>query len=160
MKDFEKIYKLYFKDVFLYLKSLTRDESLAEELTAETFFKAMKALSTFRDEVDIRIWLCQIAKNTYFSYLKKQKQFIPIDEVTVASDINVEKTVSNKIVSEAIHHYLHQLEEPYKEVFYLRVFANLSFKQIATLFQRNENWACVTYYRARKKVKEKMEEYL
>lgn len=80
-EKFEKIYVRYFNDVFLFLKKLSKDESIAEEITSETFFKAMRSIETFRGETDIRVWLCQIAKNCYFSHLKKQQKIIDIDEV-------------------------------------------------------------------------------
>ena len=73
-EEFEKIYRRYFSDVFLFLKKLSKDEGLAEEITSETFFKAMRSIDAFRGDTDIRVWLCQIAKNCYFSHLKKQQE--------------------------------------------------------------------------------------
>lgn len=162
MTDFEKVYKAYFMDVFRYLKKLTRDEHLAEEITSETFFKAMKSLHSFRGDCDIRVWLCQIAKNCYFSYLKKHHKSIPIDYLE-AIDFSGQTAPAEESILEHsdalhIHTLLHNLAEPYKEVFMLRVFGELSFKQIGKIFGKTENWACVTYHRARTKIKESMEE--
>ncbi len=157
-EEFEKIYIRYFNDVFLFLKKLSKDEGIAEEITSETFFKAMRSLDTFRGEVDIRVWLCQIAKNSYFSYLKKQRKIVDIDDIECIDD---KETVEEQLLSRSdameIHRLLHNLEEPYKEVFMLRVFGELRFKQIADIFQKTENWACVTYHRARKKMIMQME---
>ena len=71
--EFEQIYSTYFKSVYHYIRMLSGDEHLAEEITSETFFKAMKSIGDFRGECDMRVWLCQIAKNAYYSYLKKNK---------------------------------------------------------------------------------------
>lgn len=161
-KEFEQIYMRYFQDVFLFLRRLSGDEHIAEELTSETFFKAMRSIDAFRGECDIRVWLCQIAKNCYYSLQKKQQHTVSVDEwesldVAQHTDSMEEQAVSQ---SEAmlIHKLLHELPEPYKEVFMLRVFGELSFGQIGDLFQKTENWACVTYHRARKKIIRRMEE--
>lgn len=159
MTDIENLYRQYFTDVYLYIKSLSHDQSVAEELTSETFFKALKALDGFRGDCDIRIWLCQIAKNTYYTYLKKQGSTVPLEEVSECiSDECIENNFVSRDTSEVIHKCIHELSEPYKEIFTLRVFAELSFKQIAALFGKTENWACVTYHRAKTKIKEYMEE--
>jgi RNA polymerase sigma-70 factor (ECF subfamily) len=151
--EFEDTYNAYFKDVYLYICSLSGDQHLAEDITAETFIKAMKAIDSFKGNCDIRVWLCQIAKNSYFSYLRKNRKFVDLEKLPERAD---EHDVAEMI---AAAEALHNLNEPYKEVFTLRVFGELSFKQIANLFGKSENWACVTYHRARKKIKERMEGY-
>lgn len=157
-EEFEKIYVRYFNDVFLFLKKLSKDESIAEEITSETFFKAMRSIDAFRGETDIRVWLCQIAKNCYFSHLKKQQKIIDIDEVEFTDNKStIEEQILNQSDAMQIHRLLHDLAEPYKEVFMLRVFGELSFKQIADIFQKTDNWACVTYHRARNKILSQME---
>ena len=160
MTDFEDVYRRYFKDVYLYVKALSGDDGIAEEITSETFFKALKSLNSFKGNCDIRVWLCQIAKNSYFSYLKKRKRFI---EEKAFEDIQEPNSFEKKLEQEdsalRIHHILHNLPEPYKEVFCLRTFGELSFQQIAEVFDKNANWACVTYHRAKKKIQEQMEDY-
>lgn len=159
MNEFENIYNTYFKDVFLYLKSLSQNDDIAEEITAETFFKAMKSLDSFQGTCDIRVWLCQIAKNTYLSYLRKHKRKVQIDQIEETTDpFDFVEFISDAKDSMEIHQILHCLNEPYKEVFMLRVFGELTFRQIANLFNKNENWACVTYHRARMKIKKKLED--
>ena len=149
-EEFEKIYVKYFNDVFLFLKRLSKDEGIAEEITSETFFKAMRSIDSFRGETDIRVWLCQIAKNCYFSHLKRQQKFVDLNDLEIASNKDtLEEQILNRNDAMRIHHLLHDLAEPYKEVFMLRVFGELSFKQIADIFQKTDNWACVTYHRAR-----------
>lgn len=158
MEQFEEVYNKYFHDVFSYLRGLTLNETLAEELTEETFFKAMLALNRFREDCDIRVWLCQIAKNCYFTHYKKQKKFQP----EVVLDLAVEqedfdKMLVNKEEAYQIHQILHNLPEPYKEVFSLRVFGELSFQKIGLLFAKSEHWACVTFHRAKQKIQKEME---
>lgn len=159
--EVEKIYSLYFKDVYRYIRKLSGDEHIAEEIAADTFFKAMKVLDSFRGECDIRVWLCQIAKNCYLSYLKKYERSDTItDDVLFHikdSRTNIEEDVIRQDEAYQIKKILHDIEEPYKEVFMWRVFCDLNFKQIGQIFGKSENWACVTYHRARSKIKERLE---
>lgn len=156
MEEFEKIYNDYFPDVYLYIKSLSNDEHVAQDITSETFIKAIKAIEDFNGNCDIRVWLCQIAKNSYFSYLRKNKKLEYVDQFKEQeAGFDIDKAFLSVETSIEIHEILHSLEEPYKEVFSLRTFGELSFKQIGSLFQKNENWACVTYHRARKKIQSK-----
>jgi RNA polymerase sigma-70 factor (ECF subfamily) len=154
--EFEEVYQQYFKDVFQYSLALCKDETLAEELTQQTFFKALEGIDGFNGTCKIRVWLCQIAKNTYFSMLKKEKR----DEANCQAEEPVDDTLEQKLVNRdtafQIHKQLHHLEEPYKEVFTLRLFGELSFAQIAELFEKTESWARVTYHRAAIKLKENM----
>lgn len=158
MTELENLYRAYFQDVYLYILSLSKNEHIAEDITSETFIKAIKSIDTFKGDCDIRAWLCQIAKNCYFSYLRKNKKIILTGTfLEHKSEINLEKLMVSKEDSLKIHEILHSLKEPYKEVFSLRVFGELSFKQIGHIFEKTENWACVTYHRARKKIQEEME---
>jgi len=159
--DFERIYKEYFNDVYLYIRRLSGDEHVAEEITSETFFKALKSIDSFRGECEIRVWLCQIAKNSYYTYIKKNSKFKNVEESELINlpdtKNNVADEVSSKLEALAIQKILHELDEPYREVFMWRVYADLSFKEIGGIFNKNENWACVTYHRARKIIRERME---
>ena len=158
-EEFEKIYIRYFNDVFLFLKKLSKDESIAEEITSETFFKAMRSIDNFHGEADVRVWLCQIAKNCYFSYLKKQQRIENIDDIDLPDNKDtIEEQILKQYDAMQVHLLLHNLAEPYKEVFMLRVLGELSFKQIADIFQKTDNWACVTYHRARNKILMQMED--
>ena len=156
--EFESIYRQYFSDVELYLRAICRDEHLAEELTEQVFFQALKALPKFRGDCDIRTWLCAMARNRYLSHLRKTKPSEPIDELQIPDPKQaVEEQIADRQQALTIHRILHDLPEPYKEVFSLRVFGQLSFEDIGGLFGRTANWACVTYHRARQKIREKME---
>lgn len=156
----EELYNNYFHDIFLYLKSITQSEQMAEELTQETFFKAMRALDKFKGDCDVRTWLCQIAKNSYYSYCRKNKRmsYEEIPENTEDSTVSVELSLENSETSARIHQILHNMSEPYKEVFTLRVFGELSYKQIAQLFGKTDNWAAVTFHRAKLKIIDELEE--
>ncbi len=164
MTEFEKIYEAYFGDVFRYLKGLTGNESLAEELTSETFFKALRSLKHFRGGCDVRVWLCQIGKNCYYSYLKKHRRREEtaqpeILETLPDGEASLEERLIDQSEAQRIHRLLHALPEPYKEVFMLRTFGELSFSQIGEIFDHTENWACVTYHRARNKIRKEMEDF-
>ncbi|MDR1773166.1 MAG: RNA polymerase sigma factor [Hungatella sp.] len=158
MADFNEIYSLYFKDVYKYVLSISRDEMIAEEITQETFFKALKNIDKFDGKCKLYVWLCQIAKNTFFTYKKKEKYH---EDLTEAEDILADSTFEQSLLSKEsvykIHKELHCLGEPYKEVFMLRVFGDLSFSQIGSLFEKTESWARVTYHRAKMKLKERIE---
>ena len=155
--DFEEIYKRHFKAVYLYILRLSGDEHLAEDITAETFFKALKAIDRFRGDCDVRVWLCQIAKNCYLSHCRKasrQWNFWELESFAPAAD---EEFLDRERAGE-IRSKLHSLPETYKEVFMWRVFAQLSFKQIGQIFGKSDNWACVTYHRARALLRAGLEE--
>ena len=158
--EFEQIYTIYFRDVYRYIHKLSHSEHIAEEITSETFFKAMKSIDSFRGDCDIRVWLCQIAKNCYYSYIKKADRTECIDNVEIAEQgASFEERLFRHDTAMQIQKILHDVPEPYKEVFMWRVYAELSFKQIGQIFGKSENWACVAYHRARNKIKEKLEVY-
>jgi len=139
------------------LRALCKDVSLAEELTAQVFFRAMKALPEFRGDSEIRTWLCGIAKNLYLTHLRQQKHTESMGSELPDSDQDLESSLIEKDQAMRIHVLLHTLPEPYKEVFSLRIFGQLSFQEIGTIFGKTANWACVTYHRARQKIKDAME---
>ncbi|MBE5868685.1 MAG: RNA polymerase sigma factor [Lachnospiraceae bacterium] len=157
MTDFQEVYNLYFREVYRYALSLCRNESIAEEITQETFYKALAKLDSFDGKCKVSVWLCQIAKNTYISMCRKDKHLDPNTNTDLLpGDGSIEESFFDRETAFAIHKVLHTLEEPYKEVFSLRTFGELSFKQIAELFGKTETWARVTYHRARLKIKEEL----
>ena len=160
MTDFEQLYDTYFNDIYLYILRLSGNEHLAEEITSDTFFKAMKSINSFRGDCDVRVWLCQIAKNCYYSHVKKSNRTEQVDEAVLQEIPDLAPSVADEYARrdeiERIQKVLHDVNEPYKEVFSLRTFGELSFRQIAELFGRTEAWARVTYHRARLKIKEEL----
>ena len=157
LTDFEEVYAVYFDDVYRYLLSLSGSESVAEELTSETFFRAMDALGRFRGECSVRVWLCQIAKNLYYSHLRREKRLVPLEDCRISEERH-EDALADRSDSERIQALLHALKEPYKEVFMWRVYGEKSFRDIGALFGKTENWACVTYHRAKRMIREGLED--
>lgn len=155
--DLESLYNDYYNAVYSYTLRLTRDQHMAEEVTQEAFFKAMKSIDSYRGQCKMRVWLCQIAKNTYFTLLEKRKRTAPLPEEDWPDGQGLEERFSDKETALAVHRALHRLEEPYREVFWLRALGELSFAQIAGLFSKTESWARVTYHRAKLKIREQME---
>ena len=153
----ERLYEACYMRVFSYAMTITADRHQAEEITQETFFRAFSKLNSFRGEADEVTWLCAIARNLAVDEKRRQGRFGELPEETVARGKAVEQTAVEKDDSFRIHMALHALEEPYREVFELRVFGELSFAQIGQIFRRTENWARVTFHRARAKLKERME---
>lgn len=157
MLDFEKVFQDNQSLIFRYLMKLCCNESLAEELTQETFFRAYMNLTGLRREEKVTVWLCQIAKNTYFAWYNEHKKLQPLDEIDRSgNDPDLAEAFVEKELSANAYSCLHKMDEPYKEVFMLCVFGGLSLKDISSLFGKSESWARVTFYRAKQKLMEGM----
>ena len=166
--DIEKLYREYFTPVYRYTLSLVHDPDMAEEITQETFFRALKKINDYRGEASLKVWLCQIARNLSFDTLKRQSQTTALTkhdddesndyELPAGSESDPEEQLLRKQTAMKIHRILHDLKEPYKEVFQLRTFGDLSFAEIGELFGKSESWARVTYYRSRMMIKEELDE--
>ena len=152
----EKMYEAYYMRVYSYAVTLSGSRELAEEITQETFYRAMTKSASFRREADEVTWLCTIAKNLFYDEKRRQKKTGPIPEDVEADGKSIEQIAADKDSSFRVHLALHALEEPYREIFELRVFGELGFKDIGTIFGKTENWARVTYHRARLKLQERM----
>ena len=153
-----RLYETCYMRVFSYVMTLSGDRSLAEELTQETFYRAFTRQREFRGESDEVTWLCAIAKNLFADEKRRANRRGEIPEDLPDQAKSVAKTVEDQDSSFRIHMALHQLEEPHREVFELRVFGELSFKEIGTVFGKTENWARVTYHRARIRLQERMDD--
>lgn len=156
MTDFEQVYADYYETVYGYSLRLCRNADLAEEITQETFFRALKGIGGFQGGCKLSVWLCQIAKNTYFSMLEKKKRTAGLPSEEFPDTCDVEQQFQDRETALAVHKALHSLPEPYREVFWLRAFGELSFAQVASLFGKTESWARVTYHRAKLKIKEEL----
>ncbi len=153
-----RLYETCYMRVFSYLMTLAGDRSLAEELTQETFYRAFTRQREFRGESDEVTWLCAIAKNLFVDEQRRSSRRGEIPEDLPDHAKSVAKTVEDRDSSFRIHLILHEMEDPYKEVFELRIFGELSFREIGTIFGKTENWARVTYHRARIKLQERLDE--
>lgn len=153
----DKLYRAYYMQVFSYVMTLTQDRDSAEEITQETFYKAITTDRAFRGESESTTWLCAIAKNLWTDEIRRRRKVSgPVEEPRADTGEDFREKLADRESSFRIHMILHSLEEPYKEVFELRVFGELSFKQIGTIFKKTENWARVTYHRAKLKILERM----
>ena len=157
MTEFEKLFDENREFIFKYLMKMTQNVSLSEELTQETFFRAYMNYASLRNKEKASVWLCQIAKNTYYAWYNEQKNKVSIDDLDIMSD---SKTLEDEFVQKELSQKallcLHELDEPYKEVFMLSVFGGFSLKDISSIFGKSESWARVTFYRAKQKLLERM----
>lgn len=145
--------------VYRFLLSLCGNPDLAEELTSETFYQAYLHIDRFRGDCKPETWLCQIAKNALYKEVRRAKRMVPWDQLgAVEPGGDMLEKLFDKEQAMHIHRHLHHLSEPYKEVFMLRVLGELRFQEIADLFGKSESWAKVTFYRAKDKIIERMEE--
>lgn len=153
MEEFEIIYRDNYEKVYYFLLSLTNDSTLAEELTQQTLYKAFININKFKGNSKIVVWLCQIGKNEYYTYLKKHQSFGYQNLEEVIDD--KQNIVNYLLLAEErieVHNLLHQLKEPFKEIVMLKTFSELSISEIAKIFNRSENWVRVNYFRAKKKI--------
>lgn len=160
VSDFDSIYRQHGKTVYFFLLSLTHDEALSEELTQETMFRAIMNIGTFRGDSKISVWLCQIAKNLYYEWQKKSKRTVQMDETVMQSDDgrDIVAELADKDMAARILCHLHELDDPYKEVFMLHALGDVPLTQISQLFGKSNSWARVTYYRAKAMITAKLEE--
>lgn len=156
MQNTEEIYEKYFKTVYKYLFCLTHNPELSEELTQETFYRAIQKIDTFKKECKMSVWLCQIAKNIWYNELKKNKRIenIPDEQLFFIPDKNqVEDIAILKDDKIKLYKQIQKLDEATRNVIYLRITGELSFKEIGDILNKTETWARVTFYRGRQKLK-------
>ena len=157
MQDIEQIYEEYFETVNKYLFCLTHNNDISEELTQETFYKAVKKIDTYKGNCKMSVWLCQIAKNLWYNELKKNKrmELKNSEELEyLKSDENLENDYILKEDKINLYKKIQTLDEQTREVIYLRITGELSFKEIGDILNKTETWARVTFYRGKQKLKE------
>lgn len=165
MEDLSEVYKFYANEVKLFLLCLTSDVDLAEELTQETFYQAVKSIERYNGECKMSVWLCQIAKHSYYDHLKRMKyrNYSSLEQLAqTGMDIQSHEDLPDVAMikqdtQQKIHEEIQRLKEPHREIFLLRMKLDLSFKEIGMIFDKNENWARVTYYRAKCTLAERMD---
>lgn len=141
------------------MMTIVKNQSLAEEITQNTFYKALTARHGYKGKSREFTWLCSIAKNLAVDECRKNQKYACFDASAAETSDDIANHIADQDSALQIHLVLHELQEPYKEVFQLRVFGELSFSQIGIIFGKTENWARVTYHRARLKIKERMGHY-
>lgn len=164
----EDTYQCYADQVKRFLVCLTGDPALAEELTQETFYQAVKSFSRYDGSCKTSVWLCQIDKHCWYDHLKRQRRHPSVslealcqggEEPAVGEEDGLpEISLLRRDSCVSIHKAIHSLREPYREIFLLRTLSELSFREIGEVFDRTENWARVTYYRARTMLAQRLEE--
>lgn len=151
LDNMKEIYQQHAKFVYKYLLSVTHDENLSEELTQETFYQALRSIDRYKGECKISTWLCQIAKHLWYKHLKKRKIDVPLSETEI-----LVPSVENQALSRETHiglmRRIHEFEEPMREVMYLRISGDLTFREIGDILGRTETWARVTFYRGKEKL--------
>ena len=153
MSDFEAVYREYFPFICRYCYSLCRSRALSEDLAQDTFLKAMKHIGSFRGECKLEVWLCQIAKNTWYTWQKRHARGLQLDELPFEPYTADE----GRETAMELRRALQRLEEPYREVVSLRALGELPFAQIAELHGKTESWARVTFHRGKLKLREMLE---
>ena len=166
----EDIINAEYQAVYHYILSLARDEKEAEDLTQETFIKAIST-DSFRDESSYYSWLCAIGRRLWADKCRRRGIItVPLeaDAGKTSDDARsapaeprdeapgVEEILAEGELSRQVHRIIHEMDEPYKEVFTLRIFGDLAFNDISSLFGKSESWARVTYHRARKMIIERL----
>ena len=154
MQNIEKLYEQYFKIVNKYLFCLTHNDDISEELTQETFYKAVKKIDTYKGECKMSVWLCQIAKNLWYDECRKRKNIINIQDNNIYAIDTLEESVIANDEKMILYKKMQLLDEKTREVMYLRITGELSFKEIGIILNKTENWARVTFYRGKNQLKE------
>lgn len=156
MKNIEEIYTEYFDMIYKYLLCLTHNSDLAEELTQETFYKAIVKINTFKGKSKISTWLCKIAQNLWYDEIRKNKKsVINYDDLNLlVSNEDIENNFISINEQENLHIKINSLDDITKKVIELRIDGDLKFKEIGAIFNKSENWARVTFYRGKTKIKE------
>jgi len=152
----EQIYQEQFDIVYRYLICLTHNKEIAEDLTQETFCKAIKNINNFQGKCKISVWLCEIAKNLWFNELRKMKKIssIEIEEESIDVLYNIEEEFLMKQDLELLYSKIQKLDNSVREIFYMKLFSNLTFKQIGEIKGKSEVWARVNFYRGKQRIKE------
>lgn len=155
MQSMDEIYQQYASMVYRYIFARIRNVDIAEEITQETFYQAIRCSSKFDGSCKVSTWLCAIARNQLAAYLRKNHIHEDWEQAELTSD-SAEDDYLVKASQFSLLKQLHSISDPYREVLYLRVFGELSFKEIGEIMEKSENWARVTFYRGKEKLREKM----
>lgn len=155
MQNMDEIYEECFETVYKYLFCLTHNSDISEELTQETFYRAVKKIDTYNGKCKISVWLCQIAKHLWYNQCRKNKRIVNTDETFDIEDPqNLEEQFIAGEEKVSLYKKMQNLDEKTREVMYLRITGELSFKEIGEILEKTENWARVTFYRGKSKLKE------
>ena len=153
MQSFEDVYKIYFRRIYAFLYKLTSDADVSEEMTQETFYQAFLSFHRYNGSCEMFTWLAAIAKNVFFKYLRKKKltslNIELLVEPQAGAESDPEEILVRKHVAEYVNDCVSRLPQKYRDVVFLRIYAELPFAQIADILSITENSAKVVYYRAK-----------
>ncbi len=161
MSEFEELYNLYYRDVYYYVLKLTGyQDHIAEEVTQESFYQAFISLKRFRGECAMKSWLCQIAKNTYYKYLKTHAKEIYLEEDAhqQREEKSVSTAVEEKQMTIHIRKVIADLDERSRSIAEYRLFGEKSYKEIGELIGIREATAKVLFSRAKAKIQQQLKE--
>ena len=152
--DMEQYYKEFGRKVFLYLMTLCGNADTAEELTQETFYRALRSVKKYKGESSVYTWLCSIARNAWLEELRKRRKYKSeeISELMEDTSPRPDEEAESEDGRLRLLKKMHSLPETEKEIILLRASQELSFREIGEIFGKSENWARVTYYRAKQKL--------
>lgn len=135
------------------MKLTSYDKMLSEELTQETFYRAMINITSFRGECHIKTWLTSIAKNSFYTYLRKRKREVYTDTILESTkDEKIEspaKSYEEKEMIENVLNIISSFEERTKDIMIYRLFTDLTYQQIAKLYNISESSAKVIFFRGK-----------
>lgn len=151
----EEIYKEHARCVYKFLLSLSHDADMAEELTQETFFRAVYSIEKYDGSCKISVWLCQIAKHVWYQELRKRNRHAA-QELTedIPDSSTLEQSALLTCDKLSLYKAIHVLNEPMREVVHMRLSGEFSFSEIGEVLGKSENWARTTFYRAKQKIME------
>ena len=151
----EDLYEQHARQVFRYLFSITGEQDTAEELTQETFYQAVRSIDRFDGSCKVSVWLCQIAKHLWYQHLRKANRETELPE---EAELPLVPSAEEEAVSRSgqldLLRQIHSLPEPGREVVYLRAFGGLSFREIGEVLGQSDNWARVTFYRSKERLRQ------
>ena len=157
LESFEEVYEKYYKRLWCFLYKLSGDRSLAEEITQETLYKAFLHMEQYKGKSNIFTWFCGIAKNNWILEFKRQKRFLDFElSFKLSTNSNVEQEIVDKQMLVQLRKEIYQLPEPYRTVCILKIYAELSYGDIALEFKKSESWARVTFFRGKTMLIERM----
>lgn len=155
MEDMEAVYRRHAQTVYKFLLSQCHSAQMAEELTQETFYQAVRSIDRFDGGCKVSVWLCQIAKHLWYQQLRKARRETELPEETALPPLpSSEDEAVGRAGQVELLRQIHSLPEPGREVVYLRAFGGLSFREIGDVLGKTETWARVTFYRGKERLKQ------
>lgn len=159
MAAFADLYRQYVRQVYRFMLTLSGNESEAEEMTQETFYRAFLNIDKFEGRCSLYTWLCRIGKNTWIQYNRKKKTLSLYEAENRYCDADISEQAERREKIGAVRRAIMNLPEPYREVLIYRTYGQISFKEIAAMAGKTESWAKVTYFRGKEKLRKELGEY-